>query len=217
MIGIRPNRTAGQDTSTEPEWNPSAEVRGRAVGLMLMSIFGACWILVGVGVSRIHNPARLAIQAADVLIALNLLALGVRLFMDARQLARRTSAADEAPGRRSGRLFGLIFGAEILLIIVVIRILLTASLERLVLPAIAVVVGLHFLPLAAVFRVATYYITGGVLTMLGAIGIIGILITNAEVTWGAGVAFSVGLALFATTMVIASEARRMYVPNVSGS
>jgi hypothetical protein len=52
------------------------------------------------------------------------------------------------------------FGIEIVVIFAVSNILSALGLDRLILAAIAVVVGLHFLPLAALFRVAVHYVTG---------------------------------------------------------
>ncbi len=54
-------------------------------------------------------------------------------------------------------MFGIIFGAEIVLIWVTLNILQHFALENYFACAIAVIVGIHFLPLARVFVFRPYY------------------------------------------------------------
>jgi hypothetical protein len=193
----------------QAEWSPRAEVRGRALGLFFMTIFGACWVLAGVGVSGVDNPARLVIWVAGLVTTVGLLLVGLRLLADAGHLSGDVNTVGRARGRRLGWLFGLVFGAELVLIIAVSNALSALAFDRLILPSIAVVVGLHLVPLAAMFRVPVYYVTGCALVVLGLAGIVGILATGSEARWSAGVGFSVGVALWATAAVIALQARRI--------
>jgi hypothetical protein len=166
-------------------------------------------VLAGVGVSGVDNVARLAIWAADLLISVALLVVGFRLFTNARHVPSGENSEGQARGRRLQGLFGLVFGLEIAIIVGLSIVLSRLGLEQLVLPAIAVVVGAHFVPLAALFRVPVYYVTGCVLVALGAMGIVGILTTGSEGTWGAVVAFGVGIALWVTAAIIVREAREL--------
>jgi hypothetical protein len=63
-------------------------------------------------------------------------------------------------GRRMGRSFGIIFGIEGALIGAVAGALARAGRPLLIPVAIALIVGLHFFPLARVFQVPLYGLTG---------------------------------------------------------
>jgi uncharacterized protein DUF7010 len=72
-------------------------------------------------------------------------------------------------GKRIGRLFGIIFGIESGLIFLCATLLARLGLGIWIPIAIAVIVGLHFIPLARVFEAPPYYWTGMlcILCMLG--------------------------------------------------
>ena len=60
-----------------------------------------------------------------------------------------------------------IVGLEMLAIILVTNIVAALGRADLIWPSIAVIVGLHFIPLARVFASPIYYVTAAVLTSLG--------------------------------------------------
>jgi hypothetical protein len=74
-----------------------------------------------------------------------------------------------AKGKRAGMLFGIIFGLEGGLIWLCATLLAHVGLSIWIPIAVAVIVGLHFIPLARVFEVPLYYWTG-VLSVLGMLG-----------------------------------------------
>ena len=59
---------------------------------------------------------------------------------------------DKGGEKHSGKWFGIIFGAEGLGIFIAINVVINLGHADLVIPVIALVVGLHFYPLAKVFR-----------------------------------------------------------------
>jgi hypothetical protein len=74
-----------------------------------------------------------------------------------------------AKGKRIGRLFGIIFATESGLIWLCATLLALLGLSIWIPIAIAVIVGLHFIPLARVFEAPVYYWTG-VLCVAGMLG-----------------------------------------------
>ena len=74
-----------------------------------------------------------------------------------------------AKGKRIGMHFGIIFGIESGLIFFCATLLARLGLSIWIPIAIAVIVGLHFIPLARVFEAPPYYWTG-VLCVLGMLG-----------------------------------------------
>jgi hypothetical protein len=63
-------------------------------------------------------------------------------------------------GKRMGIAFGIIFTVEFALVAVCAVVLDNAGRSLLIPVAVAFIVGLHFLPLARVFRLPFYYVTG---------------------------------------------------------
>jgi len=68
-----------------------------------------------------------------------------------------------------GKLFGIVFAAESVLIWLCATLLAHLGLNLWIPIAIAVIVGLHFIPLARVFEVPVYHLTGA-LCVMGVLG-----------------------------------------------
>jgi hypothetical protein len=84
---------------------------------------------------------------------------GIALGKAAKLFPKVTSEADIAEEKRMGKWFGIIFGAEGLGIFIGINIAYHFGHPDLLFPVIALVVGLHFFPLAKVFkRTVDYYL-----------------------------------------------------------
>jgi hypothetical protein len=71
-------------------------------------------------------------------------------------------------GARIGRLIGIWSGIEAAGILVAVNVLAGVGRERLVVPAVAVIVGLHFFPLARGIPAPAYGVLGWALVVLGA-------------------------------------------------
>lgn len=141
-------------------------LRGSVAGAAILTLFGFAWCIIALGAW----PARpgWSIPAA-VLASIALLGLCVLRLIALRNIASIDDPAAAAKGKRAGMLFGIIFGAEGGLIALCATLLGRAGLSSWIPIAIAIIVGLHFIPLARVFEVPLYYWTGAltVLSMLG--------------------------------------------------
>jgi hypothetical protein len=136
---------------------PASAVKGIATGLFMMAFFTLMWAGIAFGGLYPSNYwfALLVFPVFIVLFVIN----GIHLFKIAKFFPKLTTEADKAEGKRMGMWFGIIFGAEGLLIFVGINIVVNLGYPDLTIPTIALVVGLHFFPLGKVFkRTIDYYL-----------------------------------------------------------
>ncbi len=132
--------------------------RGAAIGALVLTGFGGFWAFESV----VNQPEARTWEyvAAGVTGAL-LAGLCVLRLVGASNLAEADDPALAArAGRRMGMSFGIIFGIEGLLIGAAAGALARAGRPLLIPVAIALIVGLHFFPLARVFQVRVYDLTG---------------------------------------------------------
>jgi hypothetical protein len=133
------------------------EVRGTAIGAIVLAGFGALWL--GLGVYFLKRARAGAVAAVIV----GIIALSVAA---GRQLTRAGSAG--SPGAAAAPRPAAGFPAAFLLIVILefagIMIVRTVLKRRgradLILPTISMIVGLHFLPLASILHFAGFYATG---------------------------------------------------------
>jgi hypothetical protein len=119
-------------------------------GLWILCGFAAAWGIVAL--NGLHAP--LFTWIAPVLISL-VLAIAV-----GRKVAAIAAGAPPQDGRHVGRVVGLWSAIEAVAIIAAVNIVPALGYPRLVGPAVGVVVGLHFLPLARGIPSKPYYVTG---------------------------------------------------------
>jgi len=103
--------------------------------------------------------------------------------------------------------FGIVFGTEILLIALANILLSTFQVDRFIPPATALIVGIHFVPLARLFRVPMYYITGALLIMLALVALVALLLGlqiagSSPYNWSLFVGVGTTLILWLTVLYI---------------
>jgi hypothetical protein len=124
-----------------------------------MSGFGAIWWVVGTAVA---GRGSLLLYAVGLATSAVLVALGWRR-------ARQTT---DASGVRShpGRVVGIASAVEGVTILVAVNVLASVGRRDLTAPAVAIIVGLHFAPLARWLPAPIYYLTGALLVVVGLAG-----------------------------------------------
>lgn len=130
----------------------------RAIGAIFFAVFGAFWLLCGAYLAHQLRPLTIILP---IVIASILVMAAIRVLMQKRAATvafRRTSEH-----RRTQRRFLLINILQWVAIAVAIILLLQLELARYIIPAIMLVVGVHMLPLARVFRHPPHYLTGALL------------------------------------------------------
>ena len=136
---------------------PRAALRGTAFGILLMGLFTSIWLTIASSaLSGIYHWICLGLLAT---VLVSFVVYAVRLLIKAKEFPR-TKPEDKAEGRRIQIWYGVIFGAEGLLIGAACGILGANGLDKHIVPTIALIVGLHFYPMAAVFRRKFDYLTG---------------------------------------------------------
>jgi hypothetical protein len=139
--------------------NPAAEAGGRAFGAMLFSVFGA--ILLEVWDRR---------AGAGALVFVCIALLGAGLLFTAWRCYRRHAAALASRAKtpeqkRADRVFHLVNGGQWLVILVLGNVLANLGQGAWVVPMAIAVIGLHFVPLAYVFRNPPHYVTAAALVL----------------------------------------------------
>jgi hypothetical protein len=157
--------------------NPAAvNLRGRGVGILVCAGFGALWACSGLSAW----PLGVAGMAYAVVVAIagTLAIVGIGLVRNGRRAASARASADlpsSAPARRTGWWFTVVLVAEIIAMNILAWLLVGHDLTRYLLPGIAIIVGLHFYPLAWLFRAPHYRVTATLMTLAGLVGVAAML------------------------------------------
>jgi hypothetical protein len=131
-------------------------MRGTVAGAVILTIFGGLWCIIALANWTARPGWSIAAGAVARLVA-------------SRKIPSVDDPAAASKGKRMGMLFGIIFGIEAGLIAICSTLLASHGLAFWIPIAIAIIVAVHFLPLAHVFEVPLYYWTGG-LSLLGVLG-----------------------------------------------
>lgn len=150
---------------------------GMTTGAGLMFGFGIIWLLLGlIRGPRSPRWVPILLLVAGIALGAAIAELGVRA---SRRPSNSTPLSREqvSTNREIGRHFYMIFGAELAAIALAVVVLNVIHQSGYILCGIALIVGVHFFPLAALFRAPLYYFTGA----LGcAIGVAGFLVADGE-------------------------------------
>jgi hypothetical protein len=129
-----------------------------SIGAMIMSVFAAIWWILGIQATG---------HRSWLLILFPLLVTGAIILV----AARGPRSAPSPGNSRIGRVVGIASGIEGLLIFLAANVLMNTGKGSFLVPAIAIIVGLHFLPLARWIPVRSYYLIGLLMVALGLLGI----------------------------------------------
>lgn len=153
----------------------AAALRGQGTGMLVAALFGALWAHAALTAEPALQvwPVQIVIIAVSVALIL----AGLATFLRGRRLAK-TPGNPALPQRRVWRKFLLVLFLEIVAMNLVVWQLGTHDLMTCLMPAIAIIVGLHFFPLARIFRAPHMQVTASVMTLAG----IGAVLAMA---WGA--------------------------------
>jgi hypothetical protein len=162
---------------------------GARIGLLVATTLAAAWAWAALVVSG--EPQRLVV--VPIAVSLALLAFGWR-----------DLGMSPVRGPRVGRLVGLWSTIEMVAIVVTANLLQHFHRFDLEFPVAAIIVGLHFFPLAQGIPVRLYHATGAAFV---AAGVVGLVLPAAERPLVVGT--SAALILWATALAMSLRARRM--------
>jgi hypothetical protein len=174
---------------------PAIAIRGIGSGLFMMTVFTGIWtgIAYGAGVSGSSYQWLLLVFLLCMIV---FLIQGIRFFGIAKDYPSVQSAEDAAEGKKMGMWFGIIFGAEGLFIFLGVNLVRNLGHTDLIIPTIALVVGLHFYPLGRIFkRQIDYWLA----TWTTAVALLGIGFTLNKTFSFHGIAAFVGIGVAIAT------------------
>jgi hypothetical protein len=184
---------------------------GMTTGAAFMWGFGAFWISMGLFRGRPSSTRlRVCILCAGIVLAGSVVFLARRALQTPPSHAASTEQ-QIAAGRDTVKRFYIVFGLELAAILVGVIVLRALHFPEYILCTIALIVGIHFLPLAALFASPIYYGTG----LLGcAIGLLGFFMADAAMRQKV-VGLSFGLLLWATCLwiVFSASVSSSYLPS----
>ena len=137
-----------------------------------MFFFGGLWLLLGLYGGRVSaRSLRLGFLLAGMTLAA---CIGIMVRRSRRQSSGSAppSAEQVAVSQQTGRRFGWITAIEGGAIFLTIVLLNAVHRPQFIAPVIAIIVGLHFFPLASVFGAHLYYATGSLGCMIGIVGLL---------------------------------------------
>ncbi|RED56295.1 DUF7010 family protein [Cohnella lupini] len=147
-----------------PNIIPRAAVVGTASGVFFMALFGTLWAYTGImGLQGRGLPLLLVIAG---IIGASLFIGGFSLISASRKLTNQASSTDVRLEKHTRLWFNLIFAAEGIAVAITIAVCNATGHTELIPLVIAIIVGVHFFPLAPLFQVRLYYWTGALLCLL---------------------------------------------------
>jgi hypothetical protein len=138
----------------------------RATGCLFFIGFGTVWTLMGLSATQ-HGS--LVSYGVAGLVSAALLGMVVMLFRRAKELPH--AAADSDYELRAKRMFAAVNIIQWVSIVTAVAILNLLHMPEYVVPAIAIIVGLHLFPLAGSFRHRQHYVTGTLLLVVSLVSL----------------------------------------------
>ena len=131
-------------------------LRGMGMSVMFLSIFGTCWSLLGI--NGLNHVGQKSMTIMALLIFAGLSFAGLLLLKSSRKIPHNEPLNSSKIKLR--RRFRFIFLAEMVSIIAAIVICRSLNHPEYIPIVILMIVGCHFLPLAKLFHIKIYFLTG---------------------------------------------------------
>ncbi len=176
------------------------EVRGLAFGILLMSAFGFVW--ASMGGSSAFPESSYFILSASATASLVLISAAFYLWRASRSLPGLPEGAMPAGTWRRFRIVGIVEGVAIG---VAVFVLVGAGRPEWIPAVVALIVGIHFFPLASIFRVRIYHATGFLLCAVFALTVILAFASGVEAVWFAVPGIGCAIVLWATGAFLAAS------------
>jgi hypothetical protein len=165
------------------------QISGRAIGALFFTAFGALWLMLSL-------YARETLSVATVTgVLLGVVALAWNAIYLLRAARRLPRAADDP---RVGRIFAWVNGIQWIACFVAAFALGKLHLDAYVPSAITCVVGLHFFPLAWLFRYPLHHVTGAMLVAWSGLSALAVPAAELQGITSAGTGLILWLSALAT-------------------
>lgn len=191
--------TIRRDAPLESAGLSRTELRGRAAGIGVMAVFALGWSAGGV--SSLPVGAGRAVFGVCAAATLAFAVLAARTGRSAAGAPDDGSLTPEIR-RRTGRRFLLVLGAEVAAVLVIGRVLAATGHTEAVPALVALAVGLHFFPLAPLFGVRAYHVTGAALCSVAVAALVLAPLTSTPALWTLLPGLGSALTLYATSAAL---------------
>ncbi|HEX7065111.1 MAG TPA: hypothetical protein VF199_08620 [Bacillales bacterium] len=183
--------------------------RGAASGIFFMTVFGIIWAITGI--IGLQGLGMIIFLIPIILIGITLFICGISLNAASRRLTHTTATKEKG---QVDKWFGIISALEFILIGAAGAISGATGHFDWFCPVTALIVGIHFFPLAYLFQVKTHYITGLLLCLLSIITMLFVPVTitlgNQEIiAWWSIVGFGSALILWVSSAIIWFSTRKL--------
>ncbi|MBF9132973.1 hypothetical protein I0C86_29030 [Plantactinospora sp. S1510] len=175
------------------------DIRGRAVGIVVMAFFGLAWTSWGLSADLPTTVERVLTVASALA---TVLAIGGAVHLFRRSAAVPPAGAAAGHYQAARRRFGLIVTAEFVGIYVLARILAAVDHTELIPVVVCLGVGIHFFPLTRLFRVPLYDLTGAGLCLVTVGTAVLAPLTGHPALWTVLPGLGAALVLYATAVVL---------------
>ncbi|MGI8777357.1 MAG: hypothetical protein ACR2LJ_08215 [Acidimicrobiales bacterium] len=189
--------------ATRPDGMGGDEFRGRSTGVIVGAVMGVVW--AGSTLGALDLAVTVPVLVAGAAVCAALMAGARRMRRAAAALPATLSAAVDL-GRVRSR-FGLVVAGEFAAIAVAVNVLGRSGHPRWIPAVICAVVGLHFVPLARLFKVRVYDATAVALCGVAAATMIMGVAGAPVALWRLLPGFGAALALWATSARMLFTAR----------
>jgi hypothetical protein len=177
-------------------------VLGIGRGGLVVTIFGAGWLAWGLSIANAFTLTRSLLFS---IVEIVLLGCSGYFIWKGRSLRKKYPSSPSAATRRMNKQFMIVVVLELAAIAIVVVIASALHRPDLFPVLIAIVVGLHFLPLAKVFRTPIYYVSGIAITLWCVL--CWILFRSNALIASAGI--GTGIMLWATSAYVLLRARHI--------
>ncbi len=187
-----------------------ALVKGYASGALVMAIFGGFWASIPTLGSTTFE--RRLFSAATLIVAVALSLYAIYLLRAARRLPDNPSPEAARRGESIGKQFAVVGMIEVIAIVLASILLGRTDHGELVPLVIALIVGVHFLPLAYIFQVRAYYFTGVIMSLLALVALVALFFgvtLGGPYAWATVVGLGSALILWATALYILFITKRL--------
>jgi hypothetical protein len=133
---------------------------GAAIGTIFLGLFGLAWILLALASLGQLHASLVVLLSCFVAI---LLASSISVLRRTHPLVREQKKSPQ--GKHINRMFGLVNVIQWTAIFLAVNILEHFHRSQWTVPAIIMIVGIHFLPLAYLFHARLHYVTGSALVL----------------------------------------------------
>jgi len=157
LINI-PRAVLTSASAAKPIQPASASRAGRAIGAMFFSVFGCAWI--GNWALRAYS-SNCALLAGIVTVGLTLLFCAITIYR--KNKGALSLDVDSAQKKKTDRIFHIVNVGQWVGIWIAVNVLNNVGKPEWAVPAAIFIIGLHFIPLARLFRYFPHYIAGSVL------------------------------------------------------